>query len=225
MKQIRTLSDERLDGFCSYCGKKPETRDHVPSKVLLDKPFPENLPIVPACKKCNEDLSLDEEYFACLIECILCGTTEIDKLKREKIRKILSKKPKLHLRLSKAQKQIDGNISFETEETRIRNVILKLARGHVKYENSEINLESPSFYSVKPLVSMNKEEMEDYFLLENNTLLPEIGSRSFQRGIQRNGNFSTNWIVVQENNYRYFYTDLTVKFIIWEYLACEVGWN
>ena len=90
MKQIRTFSDERLDEFCSYCGKKPETRDHVPSKVLLDKPFPENLPIVPACKKCNEDLSLDEEYFSCLIECILCGTTEIDKLKREKIKKILS---------------------------------------------------------------------------------------------------------------------------------------
>ena len=80
MKQIKKYSDLRLYGYCTYCGGEPETRDHVPSKILLDKPFPENLPVVPSCDKCNHDFSKDEEYFACLIECTLRGTTEPEKL-------------------------------------------------------------------------------------------------------------------------------------------------
>lgn len=98
MKQIKKISDFRLEGYCVYCGGKPETRDHVPSKIILDKPFPENLPVVPACNKCNQDFSKDEEYFACLIECVLRGTTEPVKLKREKIKDILVRKPQLSLK-------------------------------------------------------------------------------------------------------------------------------
>ena len=88
MKQIKTFSDNRLDYYCCYCGNAPDSRDYVPSRILLDEPYPENLPVVPSCSKCNNSLSLDEEYFACLIECILCGTTNIQRLKREKIKKI-----------------------------------------------------------------------------------------------------------------------------------------
>ena len=29
--------DERHTGMCVYCGTHPDTRDHVPSKVLLDE--------------------------------------------------------------------------------------------------------------------------------------------------------------------------------------------
>lgn len=68
MKQIKTFSDLRLNTQCAYCGEYPETRDHVPSKIILENPFPENLPVVPSCLKCNNGFSLDEEYFACLIE-------------------------------------------------------------------------------------------------------------------------------------------------------------
>ena len=41
--------DERLTGKCVYCGAQPETRDHVPSKVLLDEPYAAQLPVVGAC--------------------------------------------------------------------------------------------------------------------------------------------------------------------------------
>jgi hypothetical protein len=34
--------DERLTGRCVYCGGRPNTRDHCPSKVLLDEAFPAN---------------------------------------------------------------------------------------------------------------------------------------------------------------------------------------
>jgi len=39
MNPCHLFMDERLTGMCVYCGAHPETRDHVPSKVLLDKPY------------------------------------------------------------------------------------------------------------------------------------------------------------------------------------------
>ncbi len=90
MRQINIFSDRRFDLSCSYCGSslKEQTRDHVPSKILLDKPFPENLPVILACYSCNQNFSMDEEYFACLIECAKLGTTEIENLQRENLNPI-----------------------------------------------------------------------------------------------------------------------------------------
>ena len=85
MEQIKPFSDSRLEGYCAYCGDITNTRDHVPSKILLDEPYPENLPVVPACSKCNQGFSLDEEYLACLIECIIVGSTKPRDVKRDKM--------------------------------------------------------------------------------------------------------------------------------------------
>jgi hypothetical protein len=52
---------------CIYCGLPGDTRDHVPPRLLLEKPFPPDLRIVPACRTCNEGWSLDEEYFAVIL--------------------------------------------------------------------------------------------------------------------------------------------------------------
>jgi hypothetical protein len=50
---------------CVYCGRVTETRDHVPSRVLLDEPYPDNLPVVPSREACNTNrkssTKLDEE--------------------------------------------------------------------------------------------------------------------------------------------------------------------
>lgn len=73
--------DSRLVGMCAYCGGRPDTRDHLPSKVLLDEPYPAELPVVEACLKCNESFSLHEQYLACFIECVVCGTCEPSGLK------------------------------------------------------------------------------------------------------------------------------------------------
>lgn len=225
---MEIFSDDRLEGFCIYCGGKPETRDHVPSKIILDNPFPENLPVVPACDKCNQDFSQDEEYFACLIECILRGTTEPDKLKREKVKDILSRKPKLKARLEEAKVIKDGQTYFQTEEKRIRNVILKLARGHATYENSELQLEEPISISIRPITLMSEEERIEYFT-HDESLWPEVGSRALQRKFMEDDDFINNWVIVQEDKYMYSINHgrfgLTIKFLIWNYLACEVIWN
>ena len=52
--------DDRFKDACAYCGNNADTRDHVPSKVLLDEPLPPDLPVVAACaglyfQRCNSD--------------------------------------------------------------------------------------------------------------------------------------------------------------------------
>jgi hypothetical protein len=48
---------------CVYCGlEKKLTADHVPPKLLLSQPYPENLLTVPACRDCNASFQVDDEY-------------------------------------------------------------------------------------------------------------------------------------------------------------------
>ena len=75
MDPRKLFVDERLIGSCVYCGGAPDSRDHVPSKVLLDDPLPPDLPVVEACSTCNGNFSLDEEYLACFLECVFSGST------------------------------------------------------------------------------------------------------------------------------------------------------
>lgn len=229
MIQVKPFNDERLDSFCIYCGESPETCDHIPSKIFLDEPFPDNLPVVSCCLKCNQGFSLDEEYVACLIECTLNGTTEIENLKREKIRRILSRKEFLRQRLSKAHIEIDGNKFFKFEEERLNNVILKLARGHAKYELSETKLETPLSYWVKPILTMSEEEFDIFFSSTIANKLPEVGSRAMQKLLTDGNNFYTYWTNVQTDNYMYFVSvdleNICVKLVIWGYLAAEIIWD
>lgn len=39
--------------YCIYCGNVSDTREHVPSKVFLSKPYPDDLPVLPLYKRCN----------------------------------------------------------------------------------------------------------------------------------------------------------------------------
>jgi hypothetical protein len=49
--------------LCIYCQvRKATTVDHIPPKCLFPKPRPD-LITVPACRECNSQASLDDEYF------------------------------------------------------------------------------------------------------------------------------------------------------------------
>jgi hypothetical protein len=54
----------RLTPRCIYCGVAVEqrSREHVPPTLFLEKPFPDNLRVVPSCSACNVGYSADEEY-------------------------------------------------------------------------------------------------------------------------------------------------------------------
>lgn len=57
----------RKPDTCTYClrklGAKKLTVDHVPHKAVIPRPFPNNLITVPACEKCNNLFSKEDQYF------------------------------------------------------------------------------------------------------------------------------------------------------------------
>lgn len=143
MDPRKLFADARLTGRCVYCGGEPSTRDHVPSRVLLDEPFPPDLPIVQACEACNNGFSTNEQYLACLLECVLCGTVDPALVCRDKIKRVLSENAPLALRIAASCRADEAsNLLWEAEVDRVRNVILKLARGH-----EHTNIANPSWGS------------------------------------------------------------------------------
>lgn len=221
MSQIKAPKHEWYRNTCSYCGvylKKEKnlqnddacyTRDHVPSRIFLDKPFPENLPVVPCCKKCNHSFSKDEEYLACLIEVLNSGSTDIKSIKRKKVRNIFESRPKILERISRSI-YTQGSLFEEegtlliTGEHRIINVILKLIRGHIKYELSAPEFDYPDKLCWGFTQNLNSKEFLNFLLPMNPCSIierksPELGSRASLRTLSE----MNSWITVQENNYTY----------------------
>jgi len=228
MERLESFADERLIASCVHCGGPTQTRDHCPSRVLLDEPHPENLPYLPACASCNSGFSLDEEYFACLVECARTGSVEA--VRRPKIRRILEHSPALAARLIQARSVTDsGETWFALEQIRVNNVVLKLARGHAAYELSEPHYEKPAHVMITPHHLMTSEVRHHFETPPPTFGWPEVGSRAMQRmGAAFSAPGISPWIDVQPGQYRYLGVAegaVLVRIVISEYLACEVLWD
>lgn len=226
MQQITNYGDMRQVAACAYCGNATETRDHVPARVLLDKPFPDNLAVVPACLECNNAASADEEYLACLVECVVCGVTEPASLGRENIRRLLSERAALRGKLAAAHRREGEQSVFSVELERIERIVVKLARGHSLYELNEPQLSAPSSVTIAPLHLLDDEAREAFERTAGQGfgIWPEVGSRAMQRLIES----GQEWITVQPSRYRYLATadsEVRVRLVLSEYLACEVIWD
>jgi hypothetical protein len=242
MEQLKDYSDSRLINGCIYCRGGEETRDHVPSRVFLDAPFPENLPVVWACSPCNIGFSKDEEYLACLIECVIAGSTDPEQIRRPSVAAILRHTPALRARIERARFLQDGRVHFNVEFERMKSVLLKLARGHIAFELSQLCPGEPSYFAWCPLDEMPQGEKEAFEGCHFTHMFGEVGSRALQRiqvvqlqlksvsGEQRALGFLIHdWLDVQEGRYRYLAFDdsggIVVRIVIAEYLACEVIWK
>ncbi len=242
MNQLQDYADTRLILGCIYCGGLPDTRDHVPSKCLLDRPFPENLPVVGCCDSCNQKFSRDEQYLVCLIESVLSGSTEPEKIGRPSVAEILKKSPGIGARIESSKIKIGDDIAFVPELERLNNVMLKLARGHAAFELSQICRDEPDHFWSGPLLSLPEQVRESFEEAHFQHNLGEVGSRSMQRmmiiqttvltesGEQKNISMIMNdWIEVQEKQYRYLAAHdmgrILIRIVIAEYLACEVAWD
>lgn len=116
---------------CLYCKETATTKDHVPPKSLLEKPFPNNLLTIPACKRCNQSFSLDEEYFLNVL-CEISSNTDLlaKKSPNGNVYKARLRSPKLNNRIeSSLCIRDDGRVMFQTEFIRIKRVIEKIALG------------------------------------------------------------------------------------------------
>jgi len=230
MEQLPNFGDKRQTDSCAYCAGATETRDHIPSKVFLDEPYPTNLPVVPACRSCNVSFSLDEEYVACLLECTIVGSANPNDIQRTKVKQILSRRPALRARLARAQQRtLFGEVSFAIEFDRVRKVALKLARGHAAFELNEPQFADPSSVTILPSMLMTEEQRKDFEAPPGSTTgpsvgaWPEVGSRAMQRIVT--GEF---WVVPQPGRYRYLASvedGVLIRMVLSEYLACEVRWT
>lgn len=219
--------------MCVYCGRQPNTRDHVPSRVFLDDPMPDNVPVVDACDRCNQGFSLDEEYVACLLECVLRGSVDSDALHRDKVKRILAEKPRLATMLSESRTATeDGTTLWIPDVGRVRNVLLKLARGHAAFELSLPQLHEPVRVDSTPFARMSAVQRAEFERAGSGQVCgwPEIGSRAFLRacGAKPYADQKGPWVSVQDNRYRYSvdqHGGVLVRMVLAEYLACEVEWQ
>jgi hypothetical protein len=223
-------ADDRMLGKCVYCGGAPDTRDHVPSRVLLDEPFPNNLPVVSCCKSCNTGFSLDEQYLACFVDCVISGSTSSSDVARPKVSRILAETPALSSQIAASETKGPSDKKFwKPDIDRIHNVILKLARGHVAYELSLLQFEKPLCITFTPIIAMADRDVEYFLNLQETPFWPEIGSRAF---IQTSKQFpelaADHREIVQPGRYQYLVSQtdgLFVRILLSDYLACEVRWD
>ena len=227
MEHIEVFGDERTLAFCAFCAGETTTGDHCPSRVLLDEPYPNHLPRVPACQRCNEGFSLDEEYFACLVACVLAGSTDPARVGRAKVRRILERKPSLVARLEAACVRDGDSVAFSVEDTRVRSVVTKLAQGHSLYELHEHCLGTPNSIMIQPLLTMTEAERDFFETPTPPSIFPEIGSRAMQRLVVGGDSVAHGWIIVQAGTYPYLAeagAHKTIRIVIHEYLACRLEW-
>ena len=236
MKSITEASDQRHKSWCIHCGvdinQTKTNRDHVPSKSLLEKPYPAELPTVEICTECNTSFSQDEEYFAAFMGAILSGTTQPERQKVRTARRVFTENTSLRKRIEAQRKSFETiggerKTTWEPEINRLHNVIVKNARGHVYYELGQPALGDPVRITVRPLEGLTEEELNNFLAVDYGSIWPEVGSRMMQR-LCSGYDMEDGWIVVQNGNYRFAAMEndgFQVRMIIREYLAAEVIWE
>ena len=129
------------------CGGLAETRDHIPPQAIFSVPKPTNLITVPACKRCNHDSTLDDEYFRWFITTSSSDVPRAQQLVYKRIFKRSRKRPALLQSLMKSAIKVDifseGGIflkqapAFKYDKGRIQNTIEKIARGLYWHEKKQ----------------------------------------------------------------------------------------
>jgi len=222
---LQTYGDERVMLYCAFCGGETGTRDHCPSKAFLDRPYPEDLPVVPACHQCNATFSTDEEYLACLLSCVLAGSTDPDIVSRPSVRRTLQHSTALRARIERSRQEDDGQVIFNPEHQRVMSIVTKLAQGHALYELHEPCPINPDVVWATPLALLSEDDLQAFESPDSPNVWPEVGSRAMQRLVV-GGEIRSPWVVVQPGMYRYLALPGTVvHIVIQEYLAGYVRWD
>ena len=222
MKQYLDYSDSRLRNGCILCYRQPDSRDHIPARTFLEKPYPSNLHVLPVCTSCNNGLSQDEEYVSFLLKLIKHLETgdinEYLKMERFTHADVLEKRILNGLSLSGDRPQSIPFLNIETN--RIKNILHKYAFAHFCYERGE----HPNGGATQIRFAF-ANQLTDYQIRLFNEIMyseiwPEVGSRLFQR-IAENGD---SWMIIQEGNHRYYVSQDQpyVKIVIFELLFAEI---
>ena len=252
MLYIEDYSDQRNKAWCIHCRaailSTEVNRDHVPSKSLLskemrlegamhdqrcDSPYG-YLPQVLICKDCNSRFSSDESYLLSVLHAVLAGSLYPDPRTHPEAANVLRSNRHIVRSLKKSlsgQLFLFDNLKPFTlfpDSVRVNRVVVKNARGHAYYELGEPLMEDPTRVWWAPLTSMSSGDRAEFeeTVSELGTW-PEVGSRMTLRLVDGSW-MPGGWIAVEEGVDRYMVdwsSGVTVRTVIWDYLATETQWS
>ena len=254
MREIEDFTDGRLKAWCIHCGDViadvESNLDHVPTKSLLTKALRERgarydsgagneldyLPQVLVCCRCNSSFASDENYLLCVLHAVMAGSLYPDPTKYPEAATILRSNRHVVRSLKKGPEGqpllFDDLQPFTVfpDADKVRRVIVKNARGHAYHEIGEPLLEEPDQVAFVPLVLLSFEQRDAFEAAGTGTGLaawPEVGSRMTVH-LRDQEAMVGGWITVEPGRYRYaidWSGAVTVKTVIWEYLATETRWG
>ena len=179
----------------------------MPSKALLEPPYPENLPVVDVCQQCNAGFSKDEQYFSAFLAAVISGSTNPDPDRFPTAAKTLTYSAPLRERIERSRQVQatvwgDPEVQWTPEIDRIARVIVKNARGHALFELGLPLLSDPAYVGFSPILVMSDEQKAHFGSEPESMLWTEVGIRMMQRmvigDLQPGG-----WVEVQPGTYRY----------------------
>ena len=235
MKQIYHFSDQLSGVYCIPCPEYDHSgrynRDHIPTKALLNPPYPENLMDVGMCQECNSGFAKDEEYFAAFLASTICGSIEPDPQQFPTASRILAHNARLRNRI-KGARRVQGTLWKDTEVIwtpeleRIKRVIVKNARGHILIELGQAITLPPTYVHIVPIEQLSPQQRSQFEDPPGSAGWPELGSRLMLRLLETGECGEGGWIEVQDSVYRYAVDELPkVRIVLREYLAAEVAWD
>jgi hypothetical protein len=235
MQVFPDYSDQRFKGYCIHCtapdGSKPFNNDHIPSRNLLAKPYPEDLPTISICEECNTEFSTSEEYLRTLLECVISGSCDPADVRDASVCRALSGNKTLRAAMAAARREYqtlggETRVIWEPDRRVVESALAKNARGHYFYECGEPLSGDPTRVWYTPLCVMTVTERHEFEKVPDIGAWPEVGSRLLQR-VATGADMMDGWIFVQDDVYRYRICEgeETVRMVIREYLACEVSWS
>ncbi len=175
--------------FCIYCGSPADTRDHVPPKLLLEEPRPNNLRTAPACQPCNASWSLDEEYLGIALAQVGHYEHLTAKVARGgSVDRALVASPRLDDLIIKALNPgPDGRIWFTPDIQRIARITTKIAFG---------------LYCLRYGLNMRLDDFQTVWISGPEQEVPEhlIAAQFLWPGTRRK-----RWTVVQHNVFEFLF--------------------
>lgn len=170
--------------FCIYCGKEANTREHSPSKVFLRKPFPDNLPVLPACKNCNNSFSNDELYSEVYIDSLKYLSGYSDNLSNDNKERIFKSTAFYDAQCDLKEYLDTGKI---TRNKKLEKILIKLSICHAVYELCEGYSTDGKAIELKEIkfdfsLNLSKKEIEKFLMPIDisDKIFPELGSRIFE---------------------------------------------
>jgi hypothetical protein len=161
---------------------------------------------------------------ACL-SAAMSGTAEPRKQIIPSARRILEKSVPLQTAINRSSgyTTIGGEqrLVWKPDLERIERVVVKNARGHAFFEMGEPMMHKPSSVKIVPLEYMTAQDRAEFEDIDENGVLPEVGSRMMTRVFTGEDLTDHGWVLVQEGVYRYVAMQsglMTVRSMLYEFL-------